>query len=225
LNAWDGTTNVSAYDEVEAMSNYATQTELEAYRSERLDKYEPYVRLFRALGVPAGGLRVVDVGSGSSAFLYGLERAGMLCNGLAIERSPTRHEFAERWREDEGFRAVTNVKANFADVELDRAAFDRFSVIDETYLYLRPQDEAYPALLFAAARNALVPDGMLVLDFRNDAPIVAQMAPSGREFTIELPETNAFASASYRQRPNANRTLLRNESTYVARDGATREKV
>lgn len=225
MNAWDGKTNVSAYDEVEAMSNYATQSELEAYRRERLNKCKPYVRLFRALGAPTSGLRVVDVGSGSSAFLYALERAGMLQSGLAIERSATRHEFAERWREDEGFRRVTNVQANFAGVELESAAYDRISVIDETYLYLRPQDDAYPAMLFAAARRALAPGGTLVMDFRNDAPVVAEMAPDGLEFTVDLPETNAFASASYRQLPSVDRRLLRNESTYLARDGTTREKV
>jgi SAM-dependent methyltransferase len=225
MNAWDGRTNVSAYDEVEAMANYATQSELEAYRRERLDKYEPYVCLFRALGTPTGGLRVVDVGSGSSAFLYALERADVLQSGLAIERSATRHEFAERWRQDEGFHRVTNVRANFADVQLEPAAYDRISVIDETYLYLRPQDDAYPAVLLAAARDALAPGGTLVMDFRNDEPLVANMAPRGREFTVDLPTTNAFASASYRQLPSADRRLLRNESTYLARDGTTREKV
>lgn len=225
MSAWDGRENVYAYDDVEAMSNYATRADLDAYRGERLEKYEPYVGLFRMLGAPDDGVRVVDVGSGSSAFLYALERAGLLRRGVAIERSATRHEFARRWAEDEGSRRVTNIRANFADVELEPAAFDRFSVIDETYLYLRPQDDTYPELLFATAREALAPGGMLVMDFRNDAPAVARMATSGREFTVDLPETNAFSSASYRQLPSADRRLLRNESTYVARDGTTREKV
>ena len=56
----------------------------------------------------------------------------MLQSRLPIERSATRHEFAERWREDEGFRRVINVQASFADVELEPAAYDRISVIDET---------------------------------------------------------------------------------------------
>jgi Methyltransferase domain len=225
LNAWDGRVNAFAYDEVEAMSNYATQGHLDAYRRERLDKYEPYVALFRRLGAPDDGLSVVDVGSGSSAFLYALERAGLLRHGIAIERSDTRHEFAEQWRADEAFRCVVNIRANFADVELEPSTFDRVSVIDETYLYLRPQDEAYPGLLFSTARDALVPGGMLIMDFRNDAPLVAQMAQTGREFAVDLPETNAFSSAAYRQLPSADRRLLRNESVYVARDGTTREKV
>src|SRR4051812_44420417 len=103
MNAWDGRLNVVAYDEVEAMSNYPTQAELASYRAERLRRYEPYVRFFAELGVPGGGLRIVDVGSGSSAFLYALERAGMLREGLGIELSTTRHAFAERWREEENF--------------------------------------------------------------------------------------------------------------------------
>ena len=225
MSGWDGRANLSAYAEVEAMANYPTQAELEAYREERLGKYEPYVRLFRRLGTPPQGLRVADVGAGSSAFLYALERAGLLRDGLGIELSATRHEFAERWRAEGEFRHVTNLCANFADVSLQEEAFDRVSVLDETYLYLAPQDAAYPTLLLGAAHRALVPGGLLVLDFRNDEPLVATMTPEGRSFRVDLPETNAFAFASYRQLPSANKRWLRNESTYVARDGGTREKV
>ena len=116
MNAWDGRTNVSAYDEVEAMANYATQSELEAYRRERLEQVRAIRSSVPCARHPDRGLRVVDVGPGSSAFLYALERAGLLRDGLGIERSATRHEFAERWRERRRFRHVTNLLANFADV-------------------------------------------------------------------------------------------------------------
>jgi len=225
MSSWDGRVNRSAYAEVEAMANYPTRAELDAYRTERLGKYEPYVRFFRRLGAPPPGLRVLDVGSGSSAFLYALESAGILRDGLAIELSAARHEFAERWRLEGRFRAVTNVRASFTDVPLKPRTYDRVSVLDETYLYLRPQDDSYPSRLLDSAHRALVPGGLLILDFRNDAPVVANMPLEGRAFEVDLPATNAFDRASYRQLPSVDRLLLRNESTYVARDGRTSTKV
>jgi SAM-dependent methyltransferase len=225
MSAWDGRLNVVAYDEVEAMSNYPTQVELASYRGERLRRYEPYVRLFAELGVPAGGLRIVDVGSGSSAFLYALERAGMLRDGLGIELSTTRHAFAERWREEENFERVTNVRADFTRVGLEPSSYDRVTAIDETYLYLAPQDATYPARLLSVAYDALATGGMLVLDFRNDMPVAKTLPPRGREFQVALPATNAFETATYRQIPSPDGRLIRNESRYVGRDGTVREKV
>lgn len=225
MSAWDGSLNVIAYDEVEAMSNYPTQSELTSYRDERLRRYEPYVRFFAELGVPVDGLRVVDVGSGSSAFLYALELAGLLREGLGIELSATRHAFAERWRQEDGFVRVTNVNADFTRVGLEPRSFERVTAIDETYLYLTPQDATYPTKLFSAAYEALVAGGMLVLDFRNDVPVAKTLSPRGREFHVDLPETNAFETASYRQLPSPDGRLIRNESRYVARDGTVREKV
>jgi len=222
---FDGTANFSAYDEVEALSNYRTQRELEGYRRERIEKYAPYLTMLASLGVADGPVSVVDIGSGSSAFLYALERRRLLREGVGIELSDTRHAFAERWRVDEGFERVSNICANFTDVSLASAVYDVFSVLDDTYLYLRPESDDYPARLFETARRSLRPGGFLVVDFRNDIPLVGAMPPEGRSFTVELPETNAFASAFYRQAPSRDRRTLLNESRYLARDGTETSKV
>ena len=222
---FDGTANFSAYDQVEALSNYRTQGDVEAYRRERIEKYARYLTMLAALGITNGPISVVDIGSGSSAFLYALEQKGLLREGIGIELSDTRHAFAERWRLDGGFKRVSNICANFTDVPLASAAYDVFSVLDDTYLYLRPEDEDYPARLFETARRTLGPGGFLVVDFRNDVPLIGAMPPEGRSFTVDLPETNAFASASYRQAPSRDRRTLLNESRYLARDGTETSKV
>jgi SAM-dependent methyltransferase len=222
---FDGTANFSAYDQVEALSNYRTQEALRAYRLERLGKYAPYVAMLSTLGIADGEISVVDIGSGSSAFLYALEREGLLRAGVGIELSETRHAFAERWRHDEGFERVSNVRANFTDVPFGSGGYDLVSVLDDTYLYLRPESADYPTRLFETARRGLRPGGRLVLDFRNDVPAVAAMPPEGRSFSLDLPETNTFASAFYRQAPSPDQGMLLNESRYVAPDGMETTKV
>jgi hypothetical protein len=222
---WDGAVNFSSYDAVEAASNYATAAEVEAYRDERLRMYRRHVAFLQELGVPEGGLRVVDVGSGSSAFLYALERAGILGHGMGIELSASRHEFAERWRAEAGFERVTNVLGDFARTPLAPDSVDRFTVLDDTYLLLRPEDESYPNLLVDLAYCALVPGGFFVATFRNDAPLVADMASGERSFWTELPQSNAFRYALYRQRASADGSTLRNESIYITRDLQETRKV
>jgi SAM-dependent methyltransferase len=221
---WDGVVNFASYAEVEARENYATVEELEAYRDERLRMYEPAVAFLRGPDVPPRGLRVVDVGAGSSAFLYALERAGLLERGLGIELSASRHEFAERWRLDAGFTRVTNMLGNFAEADLPPGSFDRFTVLDDTYLLLRPEDDRYGELLLDVAYRALEPGGLFVASFRNDAPLVASMGGGERSFWVELPDSNAFKFALYRQRASDDGSRLRNESVYIGRDlGETRK--
>lgn len=222
---WEGMANFSSYDDVEAPENYRTQEELEAYRDERLRLYAPHVAFLERLGVPPGGLRVVDVGSGSSAFLYALERAGILAAGVGIELSASRNGFAERWRADGGFEHVTNVLGDFARTELAPASFDRFTVLDDTYLLLRPEDESYPELLLVTAHRALAAGGLFVASFRNDTPLVASLEDGARSFWRELPASNAFRYALYRQEASPDRRLIRNESIYITRDLQEKRKV
>lgn len=224
MNVWGPRTNFEAYEDVESLENYGSEVEVRAYRRERLEKQEPYVHLFRRLGAPADGLDVVDVGAGSSAFLYALAGEGLLRRGLGIELSASRHAFAERWRLDAGFSYIENVQANFVDLTLPPSSFDRFTAIDDTYLYLRPEDDGYPALLLEAAHLALRPGGILLLDFRNDLPIAREIPTEGRSFDVALPSTNAFESAHYRQVPADDRLQLLNESVYVSRGGSVRKK-
>lgn len=224
MTAWDGSGNLSAYAEVEAAGNYGSRAELEAYRGERLRMYDRQVEFMRRLGAPPEGLRVVDLGSGSSAFLYALDRAGLLAHGVGIEISESRHAFAEQWRAESGLANVINVCANFVDVDLEDASFDRFTVIDDTYLLLRPEDERYPDALLETAGRSLAPGGVFVASFRNDAPLVRRL-DGERTFWVELPESNAFKYALYRQEASADGRLLRTESIYVTRELTEQRKV
>jgi hypothetical protein len=222
---WDGTVNFSAYAEVETASRFASEEALETYRAERLARCAVQVEFMRAQGVPAGGLRVADVGSGSSAFLYALERADLLDHAIGIELSESRHRFAEQWRLSAGFGRVTNVCSDFVRVVLDQNAFDRFTVLDDTYLYLSPESDRYPARLFDVALGALTAGGLFVASFRNDVPLAAAMPGEGRSFWVELAPSNGFTYALYRQDPSPDRRVLRNESRYIGRDSSEARKV
>lgn len=225
MTEWEPRTNFDAYEDVESFENYRTDAELRAYRHERLEKHEPYVALLTRLGAAPGGLDVIDIGAGSSAFLYALAAAGLLRHGVGVEPSASRHAFAERWRLDEGHTRIENIQANFVDMKLPESSFDRFTAIDDTYLYLRPEDDHYPERLLEAAHSALRPGGILLLDFRNDLALAREIPREGRSFDVDLPPTNAFASAHYRQVPSDDRRRLLNESVYVSRSGEERRKV
>lgn len=169
-NPISANTNIRAYEAVESIENFASFDEIVAYRKRRVERYAPVVNFVakRSKSQPFG-LSVVEVGSGSSALLYGIAEKRELKCGIGIELAQSRFDFAERWKLDDGYHAVTNINQNFASVDLESSAFDWFIVIDNTFTYLYPEDTSYPEQLLRQAFNALRPGGRVLLDFINYA--------------------------------------------------------
>ncbi len=221
---WDGGINFRSYDQVESLDNYQNKAELEAYRSERLDfcaERSAFVLKVSGLSSP---LNVVDVGSGSSALLYAMASEGVLKSGMGIELSESRHRFAEQWKTEKGFLNVVNRHTDFANVTFDKDATDLFLCIDNTLSLIGAEDNGYARHLANSAFGALRSGGCLVIEIHNQAKVLASLVDDERQFWRELPETNAFKFALYRQSFNRALNLIRSESIYVRRDGDERRK-
>ena len=222
---WDGRANLTSYDEVEALANYRTPAELDSYRAERLAfgmTRARFVLKQSAASVPAN---VIEVGAGSSALLYAMEAEGALRQAVAIEISPSRHDFAERWKADKGFRCVENRCADFASIALDRGSSDLFLCLDNTFSYIGPEHPRYPDKLVAGAHSALKPGGSLIIEIHNQEKVIGALNENERQFWVELPETNAFKFALYRQTLDPAKNWLRSESIYIGENGTQHRKV
>jgi len=222
---WDGRSNFTSYDEVESSENYPTRAALEAYRSERLaigwTRAEFALKISDAPVPPT----VIEIGSGSSALLYALHLRGLLKRGVGIELSESRHRFAESWRADEGFASVINRCGDFATLTLADMDADLVLCLDNTFSYLGPENETYPRRLVEKASLFLRPGGTLIIDSHNQEKLIASMQNDERQLWIELPSTNAFKFALYRQSFNREKGWIRSESIYLKADGSERRKV
>lgn len=221
---WDGQVNFVAYDEVEELQRYRDAQALAAYRTERLNAHTDHVAFVRAHASDRV-VRVVDVGSGSSALLYALHLAGVLGEGVGVELSRSRHVFAEQWKRDLGCTTVTNVCGDVTAARLAPGRTDLFLVVDNTFSYLAPEHPDYPARVVRAARETLVRDGLLVIEINNSLPTIAAMTDDTITFWKELSASNAFRYALYRRSIHRQRNLLRTEGRYIARDGTEKQKV
>jgi len=216
--------NFSSYEEVEAIDNFVGAEELEAYRRERLSMYADHLSFFKKLVRRPEGLRLVEVGSGSSVLLYALESEGLLDKAVGIELSTSRYQFAEQWKREKTFKRVENINADFSKVELDRAAYDCFVIVDNTFSYLCPENEAYPARLLQMAHNCLTAEGRLLIEINNYMPVIAEIGEEGISFWKELPESNAFEYSLYRREYNRQKNILRVEGIYLSRQGEEKRK-
>lgn len=211
--------NIRAYENAESLRNFSDRGQIVAYRKARLERYQPVVDfVLKRLGVilPASFL---EIGSGSSALLYALASRNLLQHGLGIELSQSRHEFAQLWREDDGFHAVENVNQNFANVDLRPSRYDWCIVIDNTFTYLYPEDPQYPIELLRRARLALKAGGRVLLDFFNYA-----RRETGIDYRqwIAFPESDPFSYGLYSNQIADGINCA--ESIFIKRDGTESRK-
>jgi SAM-dependent methyltransferase len=216
----DSQVNLHAYEGVEVLSNYLTRGALETYRRGRLERYAPVVRFIRERAGDLDRLAVAEVGSGSTALLYALAGHGALTRGMGVELSRSRWEFAELWKADGAFEAVHNVNADFTTVDFGRDVWDWFVVIDNTFTYLYPEDEGYPAHLLRQANAGLKAGGRLMLDFINYAKRDADV--DYRQWS-GFPPTDPYAYGLYSNRITDG--INRSETTFIKRDGSESRKI
>jgi hypothetical protein len=119
---------------------------------------------------------------------------------------------------------VKNVCANFRDVRLKSASCDAFTVIDETYLYLRSKARTISERWSRPQCRFSLRAGRSLLHFENNAAFVERMGAE-RRFWAELPRSNPFRYALYRQEASRDHRTVRTESIYISRRAADRLKV
>ena len=211
--------NLEAYNGVENLANFTSQKGIENYREERLRFSEPYVRcLVNELGQGFAKC-CLDLGSGSSAFLYALKNAGLIQQGVGVEISTTRNEFAEKWRTDCQYENISNILGDVADIPSNVQAIDLCTILDSTFTYFYPIDRHFPKKVLKDVWQRLNFGGWLYLEFPTFEEAKRQCVSTGEYFEwSELPESNAFKYSMYRTDLDEVNGLLKKTSVYTFRD-------
>src|SRR5437762_1467401 len=107
--------NMSAYEGCENLSSFSEDS-FRRYCEAKLEGCRSDVELIRRHCVgPQWGGKVCEIGSGNSKLLYALERDGVLQEGIGLEISRSRHQFAEAFKQWVGCTKTTNLNANLFD--------------------------------------------------------------------------------------------------------------
>ncbi len=210
-----GKNNLSAYSAVECLSNYKDQTEIESYRKRRLAKYMPYAEFIEKWS-KSGKLRVVEVGSGSSALLYAMDQKKLIEEAVAVEISKSRNEFAQKWKRERNYFRINNLNENFANIDLPQKYFDWYIVVDNTFAYLYPENSMYPVKLLRQAYSCLKQKGFLLLEFNNYMPAAVETAGN---FWTRFHDSDPFKYALYCDRFDKENNIIVSESIYIDRNG------
>lgn len=163
--AWDPAVNLSAYQEVEAASNYGSAEELLRYRSLLLDKSRPAADCVRTIVGSGAPFRVLEICAGSSRLLFALEALGAIQQAIGVEVSRSRHDFAEHWKHDLKSDRVQNILSAADRYHFTETGLDVVVMIDGALSYIYPCGDKMPGDILGRAFDALSPGGKVLLEF------------------------------------------------------------
>jgi len=213
-----GKHNLRAYEGVEDLKTFRSQEAIKEYRQERKNFSSGAVSFLSKRIEDKKLISVLDIGSGSSSFLYTLHDAGILSNGMGIEISKTRHAFAEQWKRDGQYLSITNVNKDVSKVSFKGRKFDICTILDSTFTYLFPVDINKPKEVLKAVKSVLNKRGWLILDMHSFVDAKCNCKATGvHYYWQELPESNKFRYSLYRQNILLD-DVLSTESRYIYRD-------
>jgi SAM-dependent methyltransferase len=110
-------------------------------------------------------LRVLEIGSGNSKFLYALEEENMLEDGYGFEISKSRIDFADDWKKDLGIDNVHNVEENILTTKFNRLPFfDLVYCVDLAFQFLDPVEPQGDLRILKSVYNRLENGGKVILE-------------------------------------------------------------
>ena len=164
--------NNTAYDGFE--SNFSDRCEILNYRKSKIKSVYRKINFVKKLFNKK--INVLDVGSGNSKFLYGLNELGILNKGYGVEISKSRHEFAEKWLTDLGINNVENINSNFFDINLKNLPnFDLIYCSDLVFQFFEPTSEGNDIKFLNSVYEKMSDGSIILLELDTYDRILASM--------------------------------------------------
>lgn len=184
--------NLTAYDDVENLANF-TYEEFISYCEDKIKSCNKHISFIKNLKIKNHTLEVFEIGSGNSKLLYALEKAEILENGYGVEISPSRHLFAQKFKEYINSKKVTNLNKNIFDIE-DIGKFDLIIAVDIVLQLISPISIDAEKNLMNWIQNNLKEDGYVIFELWSFSKILEQLALSNNDMNIwkEFPSSDPF---------------------------------
>jgi SAM-dependent methyltransferase len=163
--------NLLAYDDHEV---FGSEEDISVYREAKLKGVKKNISLIRKNFNK--NLRVLEIGSGNSKFLYALELENMLVEGYGFEISNSRNKFADRWKRDLGIENIHNIEENILETNFDRLpSFDLAYCVDLAFQFLDPVEADSDLRILKSIYSRLREGGKVILELDCHGRLIDKM--------------------------------------------------
>jgi SAM-dependent methyltransferase len=163
--------NLLAYKDYEVFNS---EKDLKAYRKSKLESVKKNVHFIEENFNKK--VRVLEIGSGNSKFLYALDNKNLLESGYGVEVSENRVNFADKWKKDLGNNNIYNYQDNILNTNLKYfGSLDLVYCVDLAYQFINPIKPGSDKELMSSIYDCLDPKGKLILELDSHKRLISQM--------------------------------------------------
>lgn len=163
--------NFTAFDEFEIFSS---KQEVEQYREFKINEVQKNISFVKNHFDKK--IDVLEIGSGNSKFLYGLEEIGLLNSGYGIDISKSRIDFANEWKSDLQIKNVYNIQGNVLELDMDGLPkFDLIYCVDMAFQLFDPANQGSDIKFLNSCYKKLKKGGKIVLELDNNKQILKSL--------------------------------------------------
>jgi SAM-dependent methyltransferase len=208
---------VAAYDGVDDLRAFPNDDALARYRRGLLRRSREQVAFLLPFLPPRA--RVVEVGCGNGRLLVGLAETATLSEGMGIDLSRTRIDFARRWAADEQLSSLRFEVGDIRALELPAGRYDAALCLTGAFAYFEPIAAGSAAVLVRRLGEALVESGLLCLELYPHPRARRLINATGGEARVwsELPPEDPWRFYLSRLSLNASGKVMSHEKTFVHR--------
>ena len=141
-------------------------------------------------------LKVLEIGSGNSKFLFSLQKRGALDVGYGVEISESRIDFANQWKEELEIDNVHNVYSNILDMDISiLPKFDLIYCVDLAFQFIDPLSSGSDSILLSRLYDQLAPGGSIILELDTHKRIQEKMIDGELKTWQEFPQHDPWKYA------------------------------
>ena len=214
--------NLTSYDQVESLANFNPEM-FDHYCKDKLNDCTKHVNFIRKhCNQKRWQGKVCEMGSGNSRLLYRLEQEGILTEGIGIEISASRHQFAQAFKDHIGSHKVTNLNKNIFDLPPPTDC-DLLLGVDIALQLMTPVSAIAERELLSWMRRAIKPGGYLILEMWDLELIMRQLdlASGSLQYWKEFPESDPFEFILMQVQQNKDDDLVW-KKTFIKRNSLER---
>jgi hypothetical protein len=179
--------NLSAYDSYEVF----TDPELENnYRESKIKSCQKHINLIKSQFNDK--IDILELGSGNSKFLIGLQQQNLINNAWGIEISKSRSNFAAKWISDLCIENITNINDDIINFNYDLVGeIDVCICVDLCFQFLEPIERGSDFSVLEKVFSKLRTGGKIILELDYCGYIISNL-PYTEKIWEEFEETDPW---------------------------------
>lgn len=215
---------LSAYEGIEAISNFASRGEIKTYTELLMKKSQEQVDFITNDKNVPKPIRLFEVGTGNGRIPISLAKKGVLEYSLGIDVSRSRIAFAKLWAQESNLDNIDFKVWDIFDFPIYKTKFNLCLIITGAFGYFYPSYKAGDKKVLDYIYKSLLEKGAVILELYNHVQIKKLCRASGNStmrYWDRLPKEDPFSFYPHDVSYDNSKRILTHKKIFIKRNNGS----